>query len=102
MFSFIFMLSHRAIAPLAQLDRSTWLETRRSEVRILQRRTTIWGFADPDVERLSFNLMLNIETVAPLAQLDRVPGYEPGGRRFESSKGAPLLGFLLIDVERLV
>ena len=23
--------------------------------------------------------------IAPVAQLDRVPGYEPGGRRFESS-----------------
>ncbi len=22
--------------------------------------------------------------IAPVAQLDRVPGYEPGGRRFES------------------
>ncbi len=24
---------------------------------------------------------------APVAQLDRVPGFEPGGRRFESCRG---------------
>ncbi len=28
----------------------------------------------------------DVETCASLAQLDRVPGYEPGGRRFESSR----------------
>ena len=26
----------------------------------------------------------NLLLAAPVAQLDRVPGYEPGGRRFES------------------
>ncbi len=36
------------------------------------------------------------DTVAPLAQLDRVPGYEPGGRRFESSRAHHYLGFSLI------
>ncbi len=30
---------------------------------------------------------------ASLAQLDRVPGYEPGGRRFESSRARHYLGF---------
>jgi hypothetical protein len=27
---------------------------------------------------------------APVAQLDRVPGYEPGGRRFESFRARHL------------
>lgn len=29
---------------------------------------------------------------APVAQLDRVPGYEPGGRRFESFRARQLKG----------
>ena len=39
--------------------------------------------------------------LAPVAQLDRVPGYEPGGRRFESfrarhiKKGSSAEPFLL-------
>jgi hypothetical protein len=27
---------------------------------------------------------LSLRQIAPVAQLDRVPGYEPGGREFES------------------
>ena len=47
------------------------------------------------------NLRLNF---APVAQLDRVPGYEPGGRRFESFrarhiKGARQLLGLFVCVE---
>ncbi len=34
---------------------------------------------------------VDIENCASLAQLDRVPGYEPGGRRFESSRTRHLL-----------
>ena len=30
------------------------------------------------------NVALDVKRHAPVAQLDRVPGYEPGGRRFES------------------
>ena len=41
-----------------------------------------------------------VEKNAPVAQLDRVPGYEPGGRRFESFRARHystglLAGFLL-------
>ncbi len=47
-----------------------------------------------------------IENCASLAQLDRVPGYEPGGRRFESSRTRHLLkgnALMLtkVDIENL-
>ncbi|MBM2829474.1 MAG: hypothetical protein HW411_264 [Gammaproteobacteria bacterium] len=32
---------------------------------------------------------------APVAQLDRVPGYEPGGRRFESVRARHLSRFFI-------
>ena len=35
------------------------------------------------------NLSYNIAH-APVAQLDRVPGYEPGGQEFESSRARQL------------
>ncbi len=51
-------------------------------------------------------MKVDIENCASLAQLDRVPGYEPGGRRFESSRTRHLLkGNTLmltkVDIENL-
>ena len=43
---------------------------------------------------------------APVAQLDRVPGYEPGGRRFESvrarqnTKPSKFGGFFVLHVPK--
>ena len=33
----------------------------------------------------------NTQPYAPVAQLDRVPGYEPGGQTFESSRARQIL-----------
>ena len=46
------------------------------------------------------SVSLKLATHAPVAQLDRVPGYELGGREFESLRARhisnpPLVGFLL-------
>jgi hypothetical protein len=46
----------------------------------------------------SLSLRQNVHRNAPVAQLDRVPGYEPGGREFESLRArhlyfSPLLHF---------
>ncbi len=49
-----------------------WLET-GPDNQYIARSLAIEGF--PSASSLFF---------APVAQLDRVPGYEPGGRRFES------------------
>jgi hypothetical protein len=63
------------------------------------------------LERLDSNIMLldNAPPYAPVAQLDRVPGYEPGGREFESLRAhhinkKPLLkrrGFLFMGRRNL-
>ena len=38
--------------------------------------------SNPSLSGISLN-------IAPVAQLDRVPGYEPGGREFESLRARP-------------
>ena len=47
--------------------------------------TTVVSANDPahDAARI-FCIILRPDLIAPVAQLDRVPGYEPGGREFES------------------
>ena len=44
------------------------------------------GFESPPLRHLHEPVHVRFNRIAALiAQLDRVPGYEPGGRRFESS-----------------
>ncbi len=45
--------------------------------------------------RMKILVLTKVDTKnrALLAQLDRVPGYEPGGRRFESSRARHYFGF---------
>ena len=40
---------------------------------------------------LQASIGLSFSIYAPVAQLDRVPGYEPGGREFESLRARHLL-----------
>ena len=49
------------------------------------------GFSAPDLHDGIFSCYKHASFGAPVAQLDRVPGYEPGGRRFESCRARHLI-----------
>ena len=59
----------------------------RKAPRILANRM----FSSPDLHDGVFSCYKHASFGAPVAQLDRVPGYEPGGRRFESCRARHLI-----------
>ena len=80
--------------------------------RVAQRgREDVLGFAplvagagadwasDPEALQRPAEAWISLEVLhsAPVAQLDRVPGYEPGGREFESLQARQLSRKLLIQ-----
>jgi hypothetical protein len=42
-------------------------------------------------ESLSLRVKIDVISIAPVAQLDRAPGYELGGREFESLRARQIL-----------
>ena len=83
-------MHHRLLKSTIARKQRIWILTLKKRNKEIDRNDRYLNnpqlnkFACPDIGGSFFMIPADLKNQAPVAQLDRVPGYEPGGREFES------------------